>query len=86
MITYTYPAIFHYADEGISVSFPDLQGCLTCGDTEQEALYMAKDVLYGWVYLCNQDNEELPNPSEVHTIKLESDEKIKLITVELKRH
>ena len=30
---YVYPAIFPYSDDGISVEFPDLPGCLTCADT-----------------------------------------------------
>lgn len=35
---YVYPAIFDYAEGGISIEFPDLPGCLTCGHSEQEAL------------------------------------------------
>ena len=35
---YTYPAVFHYADDGISVEFPDLPGCLTFGNTTEEAM------------------------------------------------
>jgi hypothetical protein len=30
---YIYPAVFHHANDGISVEFPKLPGCLTCGDT-----------------------------------------------------
>ncbi|WP_044481900.1 type II toxin-antitoxin system HicB family antitoxin [Paenibacillus antibioticophila] len=40
---YVYPAVFDYADDGISIEFPDLPGAITCGDTDEEALYMAKD-------------------------------------------
>ena len=38
---YVYPAIFTYEDDGISVEFPDLPGCLTCADTTEEAIKMA---------------------------------------------
>ena len=38
---YIYPAIFDYADDGISVEFPDLPGCLTFGDSEEEAFMAA---------------------------------------------
>ncbi len=34
---YVYPAIFNYADDGISVKFPDLPGCLTFGYSDEEA-------------------------------------------------
>ncbi len=43
--TYIYPAIFHYADDGISISFPDLPGCFSAGDTEEGALSMAQEAL-----------------------------------------
>ena len=35
---YVYPGIFTFDDDGISVEFPDLPGCLTCGDTIEEAI------------------------------------------------
>ena len=40
-----YPAVFHEDDKGYWVEFPDLPGCLTQGESEQEALDMAKDAL-----------------------------------------
>ena len=48
---YIFPAIFDYAEDGISIEFPDLPGCLSCADTDEEALYMAKDVLKGFYYV-----------------------------------
>nr|WP_290912190.1 type II toxin-antitoxin system HicB family antitoxin [Anoxybacillus sp.] len=42
---YIYPAIFDYDSDGICVEFPDLPGCFTCGDKEEEALQMAKEAL-----------------------------------------
>jgi predicted RNase H-like HicB family nuclease len=43
---YIFPAVFSVESDGVSVEFPDLPGCLTCGDTEEEALFMAKDALH----------------------------------------
>lgn len=79
---YVYPAIFHYAKDGISVSFLDLPGCLSCGDDEKEALYMAKDVLVGYLYFSEVDNDDIPKPSDPITIPLEQDEQIKIIEVD----
>ena len=45
MAKYCYPAVFTPDDGGYSVSFPDLEGCYTCGDDLPEAMAMAADVL-----------------------------------------
>ncbi|MCL2299240.1 MAG: type II toxin-antitoxin system HicB family antitoxin [Firmicutes bacterium] len=41
MSKYFYPAIFMPEETGYSVSFPDLPGCFTEGDTLEEAYEMA---------------------------------------------
>lgn len=78
---YVYPAVFHYADDGISVEFPDLPGCLTCGDNTEEALLMAKEALELHLYSLEQDNDAIPAPSELTNIKLKSNEQLILIDV-----
>ncbi|MBP3804381.1 MAG: type II toxin-antitoxin system HicB family antitoxin, partial [Oribacterium sp.] len=46
MARYVYPAIFTKEENGLySVDFPDIKGCVTCGDDLADALYMAQDVL-----------------------------------------
>lgn len=79
--TYIYPAIFKYNDDGISVSFPDLPGCLTCGSDEEEAFYMAEDVLGLYMSMLEDDNEELPEPSQLKNIELLENQKCVLIRV-----
>ena len=37
--TYIYPAVFTSDEDGVAVKFPDLPGCLTCADNEQEAVF-----------------------------------------------
>jgi predicted RNase H-like HicB family nuclease len=34
---YAYPALFYYDDDGISIEFPDLPGCLSCAEDTEEA-------------------------------------------------
>ncbi|MGM1023395.1 MAG: type II toxin-antitoxin system HicB family antitoxin [Bacillota bacterium] len=65
---YVYPAIFDYADDGISVSFPDLPGAYTCGDTDEEALYMAKDCLALHLYGMEADGDDIPEPSSLSEV------------------
>lgn len=78
---YVYPAIFNYADDGISISFPDLPGCYSCADTDEEALLMAEEVLGLWMENLEYDNEEIPNPSKLTDIELKKNEKTVLISV-----
>ncbi len=67
---YIYPAIFEQQDEGgFTVTFPDLPGCITEGDTEQEATSMAMDALQGFIEVLRLDNEALPQPSRFEHVK-----------------
>ena len=43
--TYIFPAVFDFAEDGISIEFPDLPGCLPCADTVEEAVKNALAVL-----------------------------------------
>lgn len=78
---YIFPAIFDYADDGISIEFPDLPGCLSCADTDEEALYMAKDVLRGFLMTMEEDNEEVPKATPLNEVKLEKNQRAVLIEV-----
>ena len=78
---YVYPAIFDYANDGISIEFPDLPGCLSCADTDEEALYMAEDVLGLWMLNMEEGKEEIPEPSKLNNIKIEPNQKTVLISV-----
>jgi predicted RNase H-like HicB family nuclease len=76
---YIYPAIFNYADDGISVEFPDLPGCYTCGDNDEEALRMAKEALALHLYGLEEDNYPIPEPSPVNKLKVEPNQVVVLV-------
>lgn len=78
---YVFPAVFDYADDGISVEFPDLPGALTCGDTDEEALYMAKDCLALHLYGMEEDGDEIPGPTRVPDVVVEPNQTVVLIDV-----
>lgn len=78
---YTYPAILEYADDGISVEFPDLPGCLTCADTDTEAMYMARDVLGLFMTEFEEENKPVPKPTPVREVKVRENEQAVLIDV-----
>jgi predicted RNase H-like HicB family nuclease len=65
---YRFWAAFHYADDGVSVRFPDLPGCLTCGDTAEEAHAAAREALEGFLYVMEQDGDAIPDPSQLDAI------------------
>ncbi|WLR44465.1 type II toxin-antitoxin system HicB family antitoxin (plasmid) [Bacillus carboniphilus] len=78
---YIYPAIFDYADDGISVEFPDLPGCLTAGDSDREAVGMAKEALALHLYGMEQDNDSIPDPTHIKDLKVDANQTVVLIDV-----
>ena len=78
---YVYPALFSYDEDGISIEFPDLPGCFSCADTDEEALYMAEDVLGLWMVELEEDNEEIPSPTNLKDIEVEDNQKTVLVSV-----
>jgi predicted RNase H-like HicB family nuclease len=79
--TYIFPAIFDYADDGISIEFPDLPGCLSCANTDEEALYMAKDAMRGWILVSEDLDEDIPEPTPLKDIVIEMNQRAVLIDV-----
>jgi predicted RNase H-like HicB family nuclease len=78
---YVYPAIFNYASDGISIEFPDLPGCLTCADTTEEAIKHAKEAMALHLFGMEQDGEEIPEPTPIENIKLNTNDCIVMIEV-----
>lgn len=75
--TYQYYAIFNFAEDGINVTFPDLPGCITCGDSVEEALLMAKEALE--LFLDGEPVEDIPPPQSIVSELLNSKDKAYLI-------
>ena len=50
------------AEGGFVVSYPDLAGCLSCGETMQEALDNAEDAKREWIYAALENGTEIPEP------------------------
>ena len=69
-----YPACFYEEEDGgFSVQIPDLLGCCTQGDNLEEAIQMAQDAALGWLLTAVENNEEIPNASNIKDIKLENE-------------
>lgn len=65
---YTFPAFFYFDEDGISIAFPDLPGCLPCAQNEEEAFRNAKEALGLHLYGMEQDGEAIPEPTPVHDL------------------
>ncbi|MFB5192358.1 type II toxin-antitoxin system HicB family antitoxin [Alicyclobacillus fastidiosus] len=78
---YEYYAVFTYEDEGITITFPDLPGCISCGYSTDEAINMAHEALH--LYLDDMKETEIPRPSKEEQIVLDSNQKTFPITVQM---
>lgn len=78
---YVFPAVLTYEDRGISIIFPDLDGCVSAATTTQEAINNCKQVLSLYLYGLEEDDDEIPVPSTIDNIKLEQDQIPLLIEV-----
>ncbi|WP_379147444.1 type II toxin-antitoxin system HicB family antitoxin [Paenibacillus sp. sgz500992] len=79
--TYKYYAKFEFAEDGITVTFPDLPGCISCGYSTEEAIGMAKEALS--LYLEDMDENTIPQTTKINPDLIKSSEQVFLIEVEL---
>lgn len=76
-----YPAVF-MPDEnvgGYTVRFPDLKGCITEGDTIEEALAMAKDAMGLWLSVRKDEHKALPKMTNPASIQVSGKEFVTLV-------
>lgn len=63
-----YPAIFHLEDT-YWVEFPDLEGCVSDGNTLEEAMENAQEALGLYLAALMEEGQALPEASSVNDIK-----------------
>lgn len=77
---YAYPAIFKQESGGLySVEFPDIDGCVTSGESLPDAIEMAEDALC--LMLCDMEEggEKIPAPSAPKTVQAGTDALVSLV-------
>jgi predicted RNase H-like HicB family nuclease len=47
---------------GYLIEFPDLPGCISDGETIDEAIVNGKDALFCWIETAKQHGDEIPQP------------------------
>ena len=50
---------------GYVVSFPDLPGCLSSGETSEEAIKNAEDAKQEWLLAAMEENIDIPEPDSL---------------------
>lgn len=81
--TYTYPAVFTSDEDGFAVVFPDIPGCMTCAETESEAIRKARQALSWHLWDMEREGEIIPNPTPAKNLtkQLTDDEYLVVIEV-----
>ena len=71
-----YIALIHKdSNSDYGVSFPDFPGCVTAGNTIDEAKDLAQEALAGHIKVMLEFNEKIPEPSSLEKIVSSSDYK-----------
>lgn len=71
-----YPVLFYEEKEnGYSVFVPDLNNVSTCGDTLEEAMSMAEDLIAGVVLDEMENGNKIPSATKIEEVSFEKLEK-----------
>jgi len=79
---YFYSAILTKTKEGYEVSFPNIKGCVTFGETLEEALLNAEDALTLTLWDMEEKGEKLPEVIPQTSIKCEKGQFVNLIAAD----
>lgn len=90
MNKYYYPAVFQKEDDGFSVWMPDVPGCISQGNTLEEAVENIKDAFGLFVEEEKENGREIQVASNPGDVEIESDQFVALIEFDwtdyLKKH
>ena len=75
-----YPAVFQKEEVGYSVWVPDIQGCVSQGDTFDEAMEYIKDAIGICIDLIVQNGNVSPKATEPNGIDLEHDQFVAVVS------
>jgi predicted RNase H-like HicB family nuclease len=78
---YAFPAFLYYDDDGISIEFPDLPGCLPCADTTEDAFRNAREALGLHLFGMEQDGEPIPEPTPIQQLAPEDGAVVSMVEV-----
>ena len=69
-----YIALVHKdKDTSYGVSFPDVPGCISAGDTFEEAIANAGEALAGHLAMMRADGDAIPQPQTIEALRDNAD-------------
>lgn len=71
---YVFPAILTQYEDNIGITFPDLPGCVSNADNMDEAVKSAKEALALHLFGMEEDSIDIPSPSSINNLKLDSNQ------------
>ncbi|HHW03399.1 MAG TPA: type II toxin-antitoxin system HicB family antitoxin [Thermoanaerobacterales bacterium] len=71
---YVFPAILTQYEDNIGITFPDLPGCVSNAKNMDEAVKNAKEALALHLFGMEEDGIDIPSPSPIVSLKLDSNE------------
>ena len=78
-----YPAIFH-KEGSYWVEFPDLDGCVTDGDSLEEVMENAQESMGLYLAALLEEGQVLPDASDIREIK--SEDVVSYVSVDVNRY
>ena len=82
---YIYPALFQSNDNGsYTISYPDLQGCISEGKNLSNAMDMAQSALTQWIEFLTESKALIPNPTDIKDVNANDNEFASLIRANIK--
>ena len=78
---YSYIAVVSFDPDGISIEYPDLDGCYSCADNYDEIFKMAKEALGLHLWSMENEGEEIPLPSALPDIPLDENQTAIMVEV-----
>ena len=64
-ISYRMEIVEDKEEGGYVVSFPELPGCITCGESLESAVANANDAKREWINAALEDGVEIPEPDSI---------------------
>ena len=64
-MSYRMEVVEDKTESGFVVSYPDLPGCITCGETVESAIANALDAKKAWIEAALEEGIEIPEPDSI---------------------
>lgn len=83
---YVYPAILTQEDDGIIVSFPDVEGARTDGATMEDALENAEDVLNLMLLTMEEKHMDIKPPTPIASLDVPKGSTVALVRADTRAY